>query len=215
MALSCLFINAASAEAPAVSGNFGAKYASDYHRRGAVLSEEAIQAQVGFNVGVGSVDLFGDISTNQNTESSGNDTDEATFGLSVPLMDDAFNAYLGVYNTDTKVGDSDLEAFASLQANVLLSPTVSVYRDTDDSLYTYEGQISYDLDVLDIVDFELAGILGNTDTSSTTDRTYFGAKLTATKTVKDSINMYADVALSDTDDRDNETIWGIGVSVKF
>ena len=130
-------------------------------------------------------------------------------------LDDAFNAYLGVYNTDTGVGDSDLEAFASLQANVPLSPTVSIYRDTDDSLYTYEGQLSYDLDLLDTVGLELAGILGNTDTSSTTDRTYFGAKLTATKTVKDNINMYADVALSDSDDRDNETIWGVGVSVKF
>ena len=215
MALSCLCINAASAEAPAVSGDVGAKYASDYHRRGAALSEEAIQAQVGFNIGIGAVDLFGDIFTNQNSESSGNDTDETTFGLSTSLMDDVFNAYLGVYNTDTGVGDSDLEAFASLQANVALSPTVSIYRDTDDSLYTYEGQLSYDLDLLDTVGLELAGILGNTETSSTTDRTYFGAKLTATKTVKDNINMYADVALSDSDDRDNETIWGVGVSVKF
>jgi len=50
MAFSCLFINAASAEAPSVSGDVGAKYASDYHRRGEALSAEALQAQVGFNV---------------------------------------------------------------------------------------------------------------------------------------------------------------------
>jgi hypothetical protein len=213
-ALSCLFINAASAEAPVVSGNVGAKYASDYHRRGAVLSEEAIQAQVGFNIGVGAVDLFGDIFTNQNSESAGNDTDEVTLGLSTELMDDVFSAYLGVYNTDTGVGDSDLEAFASLRANTFLSPTLSVYRDTDDSLYTYEGQLSYDVD-LDLVALELAGILGNTDTGASADRAYYGAKLTASKTIKDNLNMYADVALSDSDDRDNETVWGVGLSVKF
>ena len=215
IALLGLSINVASAEAPAVNGNVGAKYASDYHRRGAALSEEAIQAQVGFNIGVGSVDLFGDIFINQNSESSGSDTDETTFGLSKSLMDDTFNAYIGVYNTDVGVGDSNLEAFASVQANVVLSPTVSIYRDTDDSLYTYEGQLSYDLDLLEVVGLELAGILGNTDVSSTTDRSYFGAKLTATKTVRDDVNIYADVSLSDSDDLDTETIWGIGLNVKF
>ena len=213
-ALLGFFINAASAEAPAVNGNVGAKYSSDYHRRGEVLSSEALQAQVGFNLGVGGVDVFGDFFTNQSTDSGSSDTDEATVGLGTSLFGDSLNAYLGVYNTDVGVGESDLEAFASVQANTLLSPTFSVYRDTDDSFYTFEGQLSHSLD-LEVIDLEVAGILGNTDTAVSTDRTYFGAKVTATKTVKENINLYADVALSDTDDRDNETIWGVGLSVKF
>ncbi len=57
--------------------------------------------------------------------------------------------------------------------------------------------------------------LGNTDVSSVADSTYLGAKLTATKTIKDNVNLYADVALSDNDTRDNETLWGVGLSVKF
>ena len=28
-------------------------------------------------------------------------------------------------------------------------------------------------------------------------------------------DLYADVALSDNDTRDNETLWGVGLSVKF
>jgi hypothetical protein len=91
---------------------------------------------------------------------------------------------------------------------------LSVYRDTDDSLYTFEGQLSHEVD-LNIVNLELAGILGNTDTSATTDSTYFGAKVTASKTIKENLNLYADVALSDNDVRDNETVWGVGLSVKF
>ena len=207
MALSCLFINAASAEAPSVSGDVGAKYASDYQRRGEILSAEALQAQVGFNVGLGSVDFYGDLFANRSTESTGSDTDEATFGIGTSLWDDSLSAYLGVYNTDTGAGEDDLEAFASVQFNTLLTPKVSVYRDTDDSLYTFEGQVSYDID-LDVVGLELAGILGNTDTSSTNDSTYYGAKLTASKTIKENLNFYADLALSDNDVRSNETVWG-------
>ena len=37
----------------------------------------------------------------------------------------------------------------------------------------------------------------------------------ATKTIKDNVNLYADLALSDNDTRDNETLWGVGLSVKF
>lgn len=213
-ALLGFFINAASAEAPAVNGNVGAKYSSDYNRRGEILSAEALQAQVGFNVGLGSVDVFGDFFTNQSTESGGADTDETTIGLATSLFEDSLNAYVGVYNTDLGAGEDALEAFASLQVGTILSPTVSVYRDTDDSLYTFEGQLSHGVS-LEVVDLELAGVVGSTDTSSSTDRTYVGAKLTASKTVKDNLNLYADVAVSDSDDRSNETIWGLGLSVKF
>ena len=214
VALLGLSFNAASGEAPSVSGDVGARFASDYHRRGEVLSAEALQAQVGFNVELGSVDFYGDLFTNQSTESVGSDTDEATFGLGTSLLGDSLSAYIGVYNTDNGASEDDLEAFASVQFNTLLTPMLSVYRDTDDSLYTLEGQLSHEVD-LNIVNLELAGILGNTDTSATSDSTYFGAKVTASKTIKENLNLYADVALSDNDVRDNETVWGVGLSVKF
>lgn len=209
-----LSINVASGEAPKVNGNMGTKYSSDYHRRGQLVSQEAIQAQVGFNVGIGQVDVFGDFFTNQSTTSAGGDNDELTVGLGSSFFEDKLNAYVGVYNTDNSVAGDNLEAFASLGLDFPLSPTVSVYRDTDDSLYTFEGQLSYGVD-LEVVNLELAGILGNTDVSSVVDSTYLGAKLTATKTIKDNVDLYADVALSDNDTRDNETLWGVGLSVKF
>ena len=214
IALLGLSINVASAEAPSVNGNMGTKFSSDYHRRGQAVSQDAIQAQVGFNVGIGSVDVFGDFFTNQSTASSGADNDELTVGLGSSFFEDKLNAYLGLYNTDNSASGDNLEAFASLGLDFPLSPTVSVYRDTDDSLYTFEGQVSYDVD-LEIVNLELAGILGNTDVSSSIDSTYLGAKLTATKTIKNNVDLYADVAVSDNDTRDNETLWGVGLSVKF
>ena len=214
IALLGLSINVASAEAPEVNGNLGTKFSSDYHRRGQVVSQEAVQAQVGFNVGLGGVDIFGDFFTNQSTASDGGNNDELTVGLGSSFFEDKLNAYVGIYNTDNSELGDNLEAFASLGLDFPLSPTVSVYRDTDDSLYTFEGQVSYGVD-LDVVNLELAGILGNTAVSSAIDSTYLGAKLTATKTIKDNVNLYADVALSDNDTRDNETLWGVGLSVKF
>jgi hypothetical protein len=214
IALLGLSINVASAEAPKVDGKMGTKYSSDYHRRGQLVSQEAIQAQVGFNVGFGAVDLFGDFFTNQSTASNSADNNELTVGLGTSLLDDRLDAYVGVYNTDNTVAGDNLEVFASLGVNTLLSPSVSVYRDTDQSLYTFEGQISYDVD-LNIINLELAGMLGNTDLTTTEDSTYYGAKLTATKTIKDNVDLYADVSLSDNDVRDNETLWGVGLSIKF
>ena len=214
LALLGLSINAASAEATNINGNMGTKYSSDYHRRGQLVSEEAIQAQVGFNVGLGAVDVFGDFFTNQSTASNSADNDELTFGLGTSLLEDKLNAYIGVYNTDNTSAGDNLEAFASIGVDTFLSPSFSVYRDTDESLYTFEGQVSYGLD-LDIVNLELAGMLGNTDLTTTNDSTYYGAKLTATKTIKDNVDLYADVALSDNDVRSNETLWGVGLSVKF
>tara|TARA_R110000824_G_scaffold265390_1_gene454270 strand:- start:12096 stop:12770 length:675 start_codon:yes stop_codon:yes gene_type:complete len=207
------FINVAAA-APEVSGGVDTKYTSDYTRRGEMVSAEALQAQIGFNVGFDGVDLFGDFFTNQSVKSAGADNDEFTVGLGTSLFEDNLNAYVGVYNTDSTSLGENLEAFASVGVNTLLSPKISVYRDTDDDLYTFEGQVSHGID-LDIIDLELAGILGNTDLSSAIDSTYFGAKVTASKTIKDNLNLYADVSLSDNDVRDNETVWGLGLNVSF
>ena len=160
------------------------------------------------------VDVFGDFFTNQSTASDGGNNDELTVGLGSSFFEDKLSAYVGIYNTDNSELGDNLEAFASLGLDFPLSPTVSVYRDTDDSLYTFEGQVSYGVD-LDVVNLELAGILGNTDVSSVIDSTYLGATLTATKTIKDNVDLYADVSVSDNDTRDNETLWGVGLSVKF
>ena len=215
IALLCaLQTNVASAEDLSVGGNVGTKFTSDYQRRGQLVSEEAIQAQVGFTVGLGQVDVFGDFFTNQSTASTGVDNDELTVGLGTSLFENNLNAYVGVYNTDQSNGVDSLEAFASIGVDTFLSPSVSVYRNTDESLYTFEGSVSYDID-LSVVDLSLTGMLGNTDLTSSTDSTYYGAKATASKTIKDNVNLYADLTLSDAEDRENETLWGVGLRVKF
>ena len=216
-ALLCVLLTSASSAEEATStinGNVGSKYTSDYHRRGQAVSQEAIQAQIGFNTGVGSVEFFGDFFTSQGiSDTDSADSNEITIGGAYELMEDKISLYAGLYNTDSSLSDNDLEAFASIGFGAPLSPVVSMYRDTNDDLYTFEGQLSYDVD-LDIMKIGITGVLGNTDLSDTADSTYYGTVLTLTKSIN-TVNLYTDLTLSDNGDRDSETIWGAGLSVKF
>ena len=210
--LSALIVNASSAEPAAVVGHVGTKYTSDYDRRGELLSAEAIQAQVGFNVGVGGLDVFGDFHTNQATDADV-DTNELTVGVGSGFFEDKLNAYIGVYNTESTGGASDLEAFAIVQLDTLLDPAFAVYRDTDDSFYTFEGQVSHTFD-LQVVDLKVGGVYGNTETSAAADSTYTGARASLSKSF-DNLNVFTDVAVTDSDLRSNQTIWGVGLNLKF
>ena len=199
----------ASGEDSSIQGGMGTKFSSDYDRRGQLVSQEAIQAQVDLSVDLAGVDVFGKFFTNQ-----GSDNIELNIGVGKSLFEDNINAYLGVYNTDNSSSGDTVETFLSIEANTALSPKVTGYRDNDSELYTFEGQLSQELD-LEFFAIELAGILGNTELTSATDSTYYSAALTASKQLKDNVSLYADIALSDSDLRSQERIWGIGLDVRF
>jgi hypothetical protein len=213
LALGAVSLNAV--DDSAFKGTVSTKYASDYARRGELLSQEAIQAQVGFSTAISGVDVFGDFSTNQSTASSGGNTDELTLGVGTAFMDELLSAYLGVYNTDhSSAVDSELEGFISVSLNTALTPTISFYQDADNSLQTFEGQLSYSVD-LDLAMLDLGGTLGSTDTLVSNNETYTGLMAKVSRTINDQFNVFADISLSDTESRDNETVWGVGLNVTF
>ena len=204
-----------AAEESSIKGSVSTKYTSDYARRGALLSQEAMQAQVGFSTAVAGVDVFGDFFTNQSTSSSGGNTDELTLGVGTSFMDDLLSTYLGVYNTDHSAAvDSALEGFVSVSLNTALTPTIAFYQDTDDSLQTFEGSLTYNVD-LDLATLRLGGILGSTDTLISDNETYTGLAAKVSRNINDQFNVFADVAISDSESRDNETVWGVGLNLRF
>ncbi|MBL69547.1 MAG: hypothetical protein CMO74_14090 [Verrucomicrobiales bacterium] len=210
--LGAVSLNAAN---ESFNGSVSTKYTSDYARRGALLSEEAVQARVGFSSEFSGVDVFGNFQTNQSTASLGGDTDELTLGVGTSFMDNLLNTYLGVYNTDhSTAADSDLEGFVSISLNTALTPTIAFYQNTDESLQTFEGQLTYSVD-LDLAMLDLGGTLGSTDTLISKNETYTGLTAKVSRTINDQFNVFADVALSDTESRNNETVWGIGLNVTF
>ena len=211
VALLGLNINVALAN---VNGSAGASFSSEYHRRGAVVSQDAIQAQLGANTNVGGLDVSVDFLSSQPTESGEVSSNEITLGAGGSLFGDKMSAYIGVYNTDMSNADSVLEGFISLSVSAPLNPSVKAYRGASNNLNTFEGQISHSFD-LKVADLTLTGVLGNTETSQTTDSTYSMVTASASKSVGENLNIYADVSVSDTNSRDYETFWGAGVSVKF
>lgn len=214
--VSALTINVASAEAKSsglkIGGNIQAGYVSDDFFRGQASGGESLQAAVGFNTSVGSVGLFADLETTQSVDSTEADTNDVTVGLSLSPLS-KIDLLVGLYNTDVSSTGGTLEGFVSAKFDAWLNPEIVVYRNTSDELYTYEGGLSQSID-LDVCSLEVSGWLGNTELTSSTDSTYYGAKLAAVKNVG-GIDLYADVAVDDNEDRDAETLWGAGISVKF
>jgi len=216
-ALACALItNVASAATQdtgfKLGGTIGAGYVSDDFFRGQASSGESLQANVGFNTSVGSVGLFADLATTQSVDSTEADTNDVTIGLSLTPVD-KIDLLLGVYNTDISNSGGNLEGFVGVQIDTLLNPSITVYRNTSEQLYTYEGRLSHSID-LDVFELQASGWLGNTELTTSDDSTYYGAKLAAVKSLG-NIDLYADVAVDDNEDRDAETLWGAGVAVKF
>ena len=205
-------INAAQAEDSTLKGNLGAKVTSDYQRRGEIVSEQSVQAQLGLNSAVGGVDVFANFFTNQSTE-NGRDSNEIVAGLGKDFFDGLVSAYGGVYNTDFSDAEADLEYFVQVSVNTPLKPSVSFFRNVDDELNTFEGKISQDFDIK-LANLELSGVLGNTELTQSVDSTYSAVKAELSKQF-DEVELYADVSLSDNDTRDHETIYGVGIRVKF
>lgn len=207
-------VNAASFGAHHVKGGLGAKYVSDYNFRGALLSEEALQAQVALSADLGEIEVFGKFFTNQTTDSLEADSNELTLGVGKTFLDGVLATYAGIYDMDVEGAETDAEVFLSVQVNTALKPTLTYFRDTDAERNTFEGSVSQDFD-LKFVELRLAGTLGNTELSDVLDRTYYGGSATVAKNVSENLEVYADVALTDSDLRTKETQWGLGLALKF
>ena len=202
-----------AAEESSFSGSASTKYTSDYARRGALVSTEAAQASIGFSTEVSGFDVYGDFFTSQSTD-AGSDSDEFTIGVGTGLFEDTINASVGLYNTDFSGAGNALEYFVQVQLNTALTPTISFFDDTDESLQTFEGALSYNVET-DLVDLNLGGLLGSTDTLASDNQTYTGLTAVASKDISEDFNVFTDISFSDAESRDYETVWGIGLNLNF
>ena len=202
-----------TAEESSFSGSASTKYTSDYARRGALVSTEAAQASIGFSTEVSEFDVYGDFFTSQSTD-AGIDSDEFTIGVGTGLFEDTINASVGLYNTDFSGAGNALEYFVQVQLNTALTPTISFFDDTDESLQTFEGALSYNVET-DLVDLNLGGLLGSTDTLASDNQTYTGLTAVASKDISEDFNVFTDISFSDAESRDYETVWGIGLNLNF
>ena len=81
-------------------------------------------------------------------------------------------------------------------------------------LQTFEGALSYNVET-DLVDLNLGGLLGSTDTLASDNQTYTGLTAVASKDISEDFNVFTDISFSDAESRDYETVWGIGLNLNF
>lgn len=207
MALLCLISNVA------IAGSLSVGYASDYFRRGAILSSEAVQSSVSLDTDIGGLNASVGASTNQST-TGGSDAYTIEFGASKQLGE-LLNVYIGLEHFEQVAGDAVLDARISIGFDTILSPSVTLYRNTSDDLYTFELSAKHGFDIK-VADLCLHGLYGNTDASSSVNEDYYGLGAIASKAVSDSASLGLSYDYFDSDlMSDGESVVGLSLSVNF
>lgn len=204
----CLISNVALAGG---SANIG--FASDFFRRGALISEESLQSSVGFNQDVAGLNVSVDAFTDQ-ALSSGNDSYIIEGGASKQVAD-LLGVYVGLQHFEQRSSDSTLEVNLQLDLDVILSPSVSIFRDTSDDLYTFELSAKHGIET-EIADLCIHALYGNTDVSTSNDEDYYGIGAIASKSISDNASLALSYDYVDSDlIQDGESIFGVSLSVNF
>jgi|TARA_Y100000289_G_scaffold62654_1_gene72141 hypothetical protein len=207
-ALLGFIINVASAQ----SYNAGLGYASDYFYRGALKSEEAVQASFGAETELGGLNVSAGAFANQ-AVGNGADSYQLTLGAGKSL-NDLLSVYGGLNHFEDVAGEALFEAKIGLGFDTLLSPSVNVYRSFDDDLYTFEVSVNHQFE-LEVADLCVHASAGNTDLTEALDTDYYviGAKVSRDLAENASVAISADRV--DSDLIDSEWVFGLSVSTNF
>lgn len=205
-ALLCLISNVA------LAGSASIGYTSDYFRRGALLSEEAVQSSVSYSKDLLGLEFSVGASTNQPV-SVGEDSYIIEGGASAELGE-LLGLYVGLQHFEQRSSDSNLEVQVSATFNTLLNPSVDLFRDTDDELYTFELGLSHDLD-LDFAQLGLSASYGNTDVTEAQNEDYYTLGAVASKSLSDNTTAQLGYNYVDSDLISAESIVSASVSFSF
>ena len=206
---SCLFINAA----PAGGSSVDVGYSTDHFRRGALTAEESIQAKATYGFKALGLDSSVSAFTNQAVSAGGTDTYIIDAGVSKDLGE-LVSVYVGLEHEELIAGDASLDVNLAVSLDTALSPTVSIYRDTDEALYTYEASVSHSLD-LEVATLGLSASYGNTDVTTSSDVDYYSVGGSLSRSLTENASVNASLSYVDSDSIESESIFGLGLSVKF
>jgi len=203
-----LSINAASAGNSAKVG-----YSSDYFYRGSQKAEESIQSSLMLSHALEGLSASAHVCTNHAVD-SGADSYHMGVGLGKSFSDGLISLYGGLNRFEDKPGTALSEAELKASFGMLFSPSISLYRDLSDSLYTYEVGASYVLEN-DVSDLTLRGSAGNTELTSTDDTTYYSVGGSVSKTLSETAAVGLSLNYVDADDIDEEYVWSASFTFNF
>jgi len=200
--------------ASAVSGKVDTKYHSDAEYRGQAIADDTLSASVTLSQSLDRLSAGLRLET-LNALDSGAEMHFIDASLSTDLVADKLSGTIGWLNTDTGTNQSEL--YVSVTAKTLLSPTLTVYRDTSDELYNYVLGVSTGEIVVEGLPVTfVAGLdVGFIDRTLTTDDTYVEAHVCAKKSLTENADIYAGIEYDDSDLVDDEVGFVLGLSVNF
>jgi hypothetical protein len=207
-ALLGFIINVASAQ----DYSIGAGYASDYFYRGALKSEEAVQASVNAKTGLGGFDVSAGAFTNQSID-NGSDSYVLALGASKSFSD-LLSVYGGLNHFEDVAGDSLFEAKLGFGFDTFLSPALNVYRSFDDDLYTFELGLNHKFD-FDVAGLCVHALAGNTDLTEALDSDYYVVGAKVSRDLAENAALDISVDRVDSDLIDEEWVFGVSVSTTF
>lgn len=206
MAFLCLISNVA------IAGSASIGYTSDYFRRGALLSEEAIQSSISLEKDVAGFSVSAGASTNQ-AVSVGEDSYIIEGGASAQVGE-LLDLYVGLQHFEQRSNDATLEVNVVASLSSVLNPSVSIFRDTDDELYTYELGISHSIST-EVAELGFSALYGNTDITENTNEDYYSLGVVASKDLSENAGVAVGYEYVNSDLIDEESIVSASINFSF
>ena len=194
-------------------GSASVGFANENYYRGADLGDDTIKVGVEASSNIGNVGVFGSVVADQSTGSAA-DQYYISAGLASKLFEDTVNFSGGYLHREGVPGDANGELFASFGLGTALSPTGTVYYDIDNELWTLELGLKHEID-LDVAKLCLHGSVGETEATSTIDRTYWLAGAKLTRGVTDNADLVVGLDYVDADNIEDDLVFTTGLTFKF
>ena len=155
-------------------------YASDFFYRGEQKALESFQSSIDVGAQVAGLEASIHACTNQSVD-SGVDSYGLAAGLGTSVLDGLLSTYVGFNHFEDVPGSALSEVTVKISVDSLFDPSLAVFRNVDDELYTFEGSVSHDID-LKIANLGLDASIGNTEVTESNSRDYYsvGAELSRT-----------------------------------
>ena len=196
----------------AVASSASIGYASDFFYRGEQKALESFQSKVDYGTSVLGLDTLFHACTNQSLD-QGVDSYGFSAAAGKSFSEGLIALYGGFNHYEDVPGEALSEVFVKASSNIILNPSVTVYRNVNDELFTYEGGVSHSFD-LSIASLNLDASVGNTEVTESNDRTYYGVGAELTRPLG-SAQAGLSVDLVDSDDIEREFVFAGSLTFEF
>lgn len=196
----------------ALAGSASIGYVSDFFYRGEQKALESVQSKIDYETSVLGLESAFHACTNQSVD-EGVDSYGLSASVGASVIEGLLSVYGGFSHYEDVPGEALSEVFVRASSDVFLSPTVTISRNVDDELFTYEAGVNHGVD-LKFASLSLDGSIGSTEITESNTRAYYSVGAELTKAIG-SAEAGLSVDLVDADDIDREFVFGASLGFNF